>query len=82
MIRKRGQFYNRRYWGIDMNKARQFHLGAYSQIDSIYHLIKNECMKYRCWNYLHLPIIHAMSLSVVADYDIYLEVADVELDQT
>ena len=74
MIRGKGQFDNRRYWGIDMNEACQLYLGTYSRIDSIDCLIKNFCMKYRCWNYWHSPMLHAMSLSVVVAYDTYLEV--------
>ena len=40
MIRARGQFDKRRYFGIEMNEAHQFYLGIYSRIDSIDHLIK------------------------------------------
>ena len=29
MVRARGKFDNRRYWGIDMNKASQLYLGTY-----------------------------------------------------
>ena len=43
--RERGQFYNRRYWGIEMNEARQLYLGTYSRIDFIDNLIKNCHMK-------------------------------------
>ena len=43
--RERGQFYNRRYWGIDMNEAHQLYLGTYSRIDSIDNLIKKSRMK-------------------------------------
>ena len=76
MIRARGQFDNRRYWGIEMNEVRQLYLGNYSHIDSIYHLITNCHIKYRCWEYWHSPIIHAMSIAVVVDYDMYLDVAE------
>ena len=64
MIRARGQFDNRRYWGIDMIKARQNYLVNYSCINSIDHLIKNFRMKCRCWKYWHSSMIHEMSLGV------------------
>ena len=65
-----------RYWGIEMKKARQPYLGTYSHVDYIDHLITNCHMKYRCWNYWRSPMIHAMSLSVVVSYDMYLEVEE------
>ena len=79
MIRARGQFGNSRYCGIEINKASQLNLFAYSRIYSIDHLIKNCRMKYRCWKYLHSPMIHAMYLAVVVAYDIYPGVVDVEI---
>ena len=69
MIRERWHFDNRRYWGIRMNEACQLYLGTYSLIDSIYHLIKIFRMKYRCWKYWHLLLIHAMSLEEFVAYD-------------
>ena len=65
-----------------MNEARQIYLGTYSLIDSIYHLIKTFRMEYKCWKYGHSLIINAMSLSMFVDYNMYLEVAEGELDQT
>ena len=52
-----------------MNEARQIYLGTYSLIDSIYHLIKICHMKYRCWKYWHLLIIHAIYLAEFVAYD-------------
>ena len=60
---------------------RQIYLCTYSRIDSIVHIIKNYCIEYRCWKYCHSPIIHAVSPSVVVDYDMYLDVSELELDQ-
>ena len=68
MIRARGQFDNRRYWGIEMNEARQLYLGTYSHIDSIDQIITNCHMKYRCWNYRNSPMIYAMNLAVVVAF--------------
>ena len=64
-----------------MNEVRQIYLGTYSHIDSIGHLIKNYCIKYRCWNYWHSPILHEMSPAVIIDYYMYIEVSEGELDQ-
>ena len=82
MIRARGQFDNRRYWGIEMNEVRQLYLGNYSHIDSIYHLITNCHIKYRCWEYWHSPIIHAMYIYAVAACEIYIKVKEGDIDQT
>ena len=82
MIRAIGKFDNRRYWEIDINKARQIYFGTYSHINSIDNLIKNFRIKYRCWKYWHSPITHIMSLSVVAAYEIYLDMEEVDLYQT
>ena len=76
MIRAIGKFGNRRYWVIHMHEARQLYLGTYSHIDSIDHLITNFHMKYRCWEYWYSPMIYAMSLAVVVDYDTNLDVAE------
>ena len=71
IIRSRGQFDNRRYWGIDMNEARQLYLGTYSVIDSVDPLIKNCHRKYMCWKYLYLPMLHAMSLALFVACEMY-----------
>ena len=81
MIRTRGNFDNRRYWGIDMNEAHQIYLGTYSRIDSIDHFIKNCRMKYRCWKYWNSPMINAMSRELIVAYGMYLKVAEGYLDQ-
>ena len=39
-------------------------------------------MKYRCWKYCHLPMLHTMSLAGVVANDMYLEVAEGKLNQT
>ena len=59
-----------------MNEARHIYLGTYSHIDSIDHFITNFHMKYRCCNYFHSPMIHAMYLSLVVDYDMNPDVAE------
>jgi hypothetical protein len=78
--RERGRKENKRFWGIEMNDARELYLGTYSRIDSIDHLIKNASMFYRSWKYWHSPMLHGKSLAVVVAYDLYLEVAEGKLD--
>ena len=80
MIRERVHFDNRRYWAIAMNEARQLYIGNYYHIDSIYHLIRNFCMKYRFCKYCHSPILLAVSIEVVGVYCMYPEVAEGDLD--
>ena len=48
-----------------MNKACQLYIGTYSRIYSIYHIIKNIHIKYRCWEYWKSPILRSISLEVV-----------------
>ena len=38
-------------------------------------------MKYMFWEYWHSPMLHAISIGVVFDYDMYLEVAEVYINQ-
>jgi hypothetical protein len=78
--RERGRKENKRFWGIEMNDARELYLGTYSRIDSIDHLIKNANIFYRSWKYWHSPMLHGKSLAVVVAYDLYLEVAEGKLD--
>ena len=78
--RERGMSDNKRSWGIEMNAARELYLKTYSRIDSIDHLIKNCRLKYRSWKYWHSPMLHATALAIVVAYDMYLEVAEGELD--
>ena len=80
MIRSIRIFDNMRYWGIDLNKAHQLYIGTYSRIDSIYNLIKNCRMKYRCWKYWQSSMLHDMYLAVVVANDMYLGVAEIEID--
>ena len=78
--RERGAMNNKRTWGIEMNAGRELYLGTYSRIDSIDHLIKNCRLKYRSWKYWHSPMLHATSLAICVAYDIYLEIAEGQLD--
>ena len=62
-----------------MNAGRALYLGTYSRIDSIDHLIKNCCLKYRSWKYWHSPMLHSIGLAIVIAYDMYLELSEGKL---
>ena len=79
--RERGRGDNKRFWGIEMNDARELYLSTYSRIDSIDHLIKNARIFYRSWKYWHSPMLHGKSLAVVVAYDMYVEVAEGQLNE-
>ena len=81
MIRERGGFDNRRYWGIEVNEVHQLYLGSYLRINSIDHLTKTCGMKYRFWYYLHSPMLHAMSLEAFVAFDMYIEVEEGRINQ-
>ena len=53
-----------------MNEAHLRFLDSYSWIDSIDHLIKKPCTKYRFWKYFQLPILNDMYLEVDFSYKI------------
>jgi len=80
--RQRGRNDCKRHWGIEMNDARSLYLQTYSRIDSIDHLIKNCRLFYRSWKYWHSPMLHGKALAVVVAYDMYLECAEGELEET
>ena len=65
-----------------MNEVHQHYLVTSSHIDSIDHLIKNCRMKYRCWKYSHPSMIRAIYLEVFVDYEIYIWMAEEEINQT
>ena len=79
---ERGQFDNRRYWGIYIYEVRQLHLIRYSLIDYIDYLIISFYTKYRFWKYWNLTMIHVMSLEVFFAYDMYLNVEEGDLKYT
>lgn len=80
--RQRGKGNNKRFWGIEMNEARQLYLSTYSRIDSMDHMIKNASMFYRSWKYWHAPMLHGKALAVVIAFDMYLEIAEGKLDES
>ena len=78
--RERGRKEMKRCWGIEMNDSRSLYLATYFRIDVIDHLIQNARIFYRSWKYWHSPMLHGKALAVVVAYDMYLEVAEGELD--
>ncbi len=69
-------------WGIEQNEARETFLGHYYGIDNLDHMIKNYLIRYLTWKYWHLPNLHAQSMSIIADYDMYMECDDGWLDDS
>lgn len=78
--RSRGRKAQKRKWGIEMNEAREIYLKHYSGIDSADHMIKNTKIRYVTWKYWHAPYLHALSLGVIACYDMYIECCEGGLD--
>ncbi len=45
-------------------------------------MIKNCFIRYDTWKYWHAPYLHAQAMGVVAAYDMYMECADGQLDNS
>ena len=43
------------------------------------HMIKYARLFYRSWKYWNLPMLHGKAMAVVVAYDMYLEVAEVNI---
>ena len=69
-------------WGIEQNEARETYLGHYYGIDNLDHMIKNCSIRYITWKYWHAPYLHAQAMGVVAAYDMYMECANGQLDNS
>ena len=65
-----------------MNEVRQLYLNMYFNNDFIYHLIQNLKMHFHTRKYWHSPMTHVKLLAIVVEYDIYLECADGELNES
>ena len=79
-VKSRGKKPNKRYWGIEQNEARATYLGHYYGVDNVDHMIKNAKIRYTTWKYWHAPFLHALSMSVIAAYDMYIECCEGGLD--
>jgi len=71
---------DKRVWAIEQNEARETYLGHYYGVDSADHMIKNAQIKFTSWRYWHAPYLHALSMGVLAAYDMYNECCDGHLD--
>ena len=78
--RSRGRKGHIRKWGIEMNEARETYLKHYSGVDAADHMIQNAGIRYVTWKYWHAPYRHALSLGVIACYDMYIECCEGGLD--
>jgi len=67
-------------WATEQNEAREIYLNHYHGVDSADHMIKNTGNRFISWKYWHSPYLHAMSLGIIACYDMYKECCEGELD--
>ena len=79
-VKARGKGPARRVWGIEQNEARATYLGHYYGVDNVDHMIKNAKIRYITWKYWHAPVLHALSIAVIAAYDMYVECCEGGLD--
>lgn len=76
----RGRKDDKLVWGIEQNEGRETYLRHYFGIDIADHLIKNANIKFLSWKFWHAPYLHALSMGVLAAYDMYQECCDGALD--
>ena len=76
----RGRANNKFAWATEQNEAREIYLNHYHGVDSADHMIKNTGNRFISWKYWHSPYLHAMSLGIVACFDMYIECCDGDLD--
>ncbi len=76
----RGAKNNKFAWATEQNAGRAINLNHYHGVDSMDHMIKNTGYSFISWKNWHLPILHAMSMGVIAAYDMYLECSKGMLD--
>ena len=79
--RERGRGKKKRKWGIEQNEARDTYLNFYYGADNVDHMIQIAMIRFTSWKYWHAPCLHALSIVVVAAYDMYQECCDGELDK-
>jgi hypothetical protein len=78
--RERGRGEHKRYWGIEMNDARELYLKTYGIIDTLDKYIANANIGYRSWKYWHAAMNHAKAMGLAVAYDMYKECAEGGLD--
>jgi len=67
-------------WATEQNEAREIYLNHYHGVDSMDHMIKNTGNRYITWKFWHSPYLHAMTMGIVACYDMYKECCSGTLD--
>jgi hypothetical protein len=77
----RGGKNNKFAWATEQNEGRAIYLNHYHGVDSMDHMIKNTGNSFISWKYWHSPYLHAMSMGVIAAYDMYLECSKGKLDE-
>jgi hypothetical protein len=78
----RGSKANKLAWATEQNEAREIYLNHYHGVDSLDHMIKNTGNRYITWKFWHSPYLHAMTMGIVACYDMYQECCSGELDES
>lgn len=76
----RGAKKNKFAWATEQNEGRAVYLNHYHGVDSMDHMIKNTGNYFISWKYWHSPYLHAMSMGVIAAFDMYLECSEGLLD--
>jgi hypothetical protein len=80
--KQRGKRSQKTTWGIEQNEAQQTYLSQYFAIDNVNHMVSIASINHICWEYWHSPYLHALSIAVVAAYDMYVECCEGSLDQS
>ena len=80
--KERGRKEDKVVWGIEQHEAHATYLGHYYGIDIADHLISNANIKFISWKFWHMPYLHALSMGVLAAYDMYCECCDGGLDSS
>jgi hypothetical protein len=78
----RGTKKNKLAWATEQNEAREIYLNPYHGVDSMDHMIKNTGNRYITWKFWHSPYLHAISMAIVACYDMYKECCSGVLDES
>jgi hypothetical protein len=63
---------NRRYWGIENNKARATYLRHYYGVNNVNQTIKNAKIGYTIGKYWHALFLQALLTAVIAACDMYI----------
>jgi len=79
-LKFRGAKNNEFAWVTEQNEGKAIYLNHYHGVDSMDHMIKNTGNYFISWKYWHSPYLHAISMGVIAAYDMYLECSEGMLD--